>query len=486
MKAEERARTRRAVTRTAAWTTVLFIVGLALGLSLQSILPLWRLDRVENLISRGDYARAREAVARLDDEARAEDYLTECDYLEGKALLSAGDPAGARDLFARAGEYADAETKVKECDYRLADAMAAAEDFDGAIRGFQELGGYRDAAERLLESRYAKAAALLSAGEKPAAAAEFALLGEYLDSAELLVDIAVELTGLRDPEEALAAFQGHTGAEWDHILALEQVRSALPRGIIAVGFAHTVGLSADGTVLSCGDDAWGQCGLRGLGGVTAVAAGAYHSAALLSDGTVRTAGRNTEGQCGTAGWRNVVAVAAADYATFGLTADGRLLCAGVNDYREPSGWSGLDMVRGGSYNLGVRRTDGTVLTSPALDGLDALTGACDLAVNTGCAVGVMNDGRTVCTAFDLSDWKEMLAVSGSSTAILGLDAGGRVRGYFFRDRDAVPVETFTDVVAVAAGGTHHALVFSDGSVTVLGDTSLGQGDTAGWRLAVSP
>ena len=486
MNPEEQARTRRAVTRTAAWTTVVFIVGLVLGLSLRSILPLWRLDRVENLISRGEYARAREAAARLDDEARAEDYLTQCDYLEGRELLSSGDPAAARELFARAGEYADAPSRVKECDYRLADAMRSAEDYDGAIRGFSELGGYRDAAERLLECRYAKAAALLSAGEKPAAAEELALLGEYLDSAELLENIAIELTGLTDPEEALAAYQGHSGAEWDHILALEQVRSALPQGIVAVGFAHTVGLSADGTVLCCGDDSWGQCGLRGLGNVTAVAAGAYHTAALLRDGTVRAAGRNNEGQCSTAGWKNVVAVAAADYATFGLTADGRLLCTGVNDYREPSGWSALDAVWGGSYNLAARRTDGTVLTYPALEGLDALTGACALALNTGYAVGVMNDGRALCTAFDLSDWKEMVAVSAGSTAILGLDAGGTVRGYFFRDRDRIPLETYTGVIAAAAGGTHHALVFSDGTVKVLGDTSQGQGDTADWSLAVSP
>lgn len=486
MNPEVQARTRRAVTRTAAWTTVVFIVGLVLGLSLRSILPLWRLDRVENLIGRGDFARAREAVARLDDEARAEEYLTECDYLEGKALLSEGDPAAARELFARAGEYADAPTRVMECDYRLADAMAGTEDYDGAIRGFSQLDGYRDAAERLLECRYAKAAALLSKGEKPAAAEELILLGDYLDSAELLESIAVELTGIADPGEALAAYQGHSGAEWDHILALEQVRSALPQGIIAVGFAHTAGLSADGTVLSCGDDSWGQCGLRGLGNVTAVAAGAYHTAALLRDGTVRASGRNSEGQCSTAGWRNVVAIAAADYATFGLTADGRLLCTGVNDYREPSGWTGLDMARGGSYNLGVRKTDGSVLTYPSLEGLDAMTGACDLALNTGYAVGVMNDGRAVCTAFDLSGWREMVAVSAGSTAILGLDSRGTARGYFFRDRDKLTLDAYSGVVAMAAGGTHHALVFSDGTVSVLGDTAQGQGDTADWRLAVSP
>ena len=485
MDREQRARTRRAVTGTAVWTTVIFFLGLVLWFSMQRILPLWRLDKAENLIGRGDFARAREVIARLDDEARAEEYLTECDYLEAKALLAAGDPAAARELFARAGDYEDAETKVKECDYRLADAMAQAGDFESAVRGFSALGGYKDAADRLLECRYAHAELLLAAGEKTAAAEELALLGDYLDSAELLSALAVEITGLADPEEALSAYRGLSGAEWDHILALDQVRAALPRGIIALGFAHTVGLSADGTVLCCGDDTWGQCALRGLGNVTAVAAGAYHTAALLSDGTVRTAGRNSEGQCNTGRWQNIVAIAAGDYATFGLTKDGKLMCCGVNDYREPSGWSGLDMVRGGSYNLAVRRPDGTVWTYPALEGLDELAGACDLAVNTGYAVGAMKDGRAVCTAFDLSGWKEIVAVSGSATAILGLDAEGHVRGYFFREGDAVPLDSYSGVAAVAAGGTHYALVFSDGTVTVLGDTSRGQGDTAGWQLAVT-
>ena len=76
----------------------------------------------------------------------------------------------------------------------------------------------------------------------------------------------------------------------------------------------------------------------------------------------------------------------------------------------------------------------------------------------------------------------MLAVSASGTAILGLDLQGRVLAHFFRAGDAVDFSSFTDVRAIAAGGTHFALVLDDGSVKVLGENSRGEAETADWDL----
>ena len=41
------------------------------------------------------------------------------------------------------------------------------------------------------------------------------------------------------------------------------------------------------------------------------------------------------------------------------------------------------------------------------------------------------------------------------------------------------------VVAIAAGGTHIAVLLEDGRVVVRGDNAFGQCDTAGWSLAAA-
>jgi alpha-tubulin suppressor-like RCC1 family protein len=77
---------------------------------------------------------------------------------------------------------------------------------------------------------------------------------------------------------------------------------------IAAGLYHTVALKSDGTVWAWGRNQYGEVGdgtttqrkvptqVSGLSGVTAVAAGEYHSLALKSDGTVWAWGRNHRGQ----------------------------------------------------------------------------------------------------------------------------------------------------------------------------------------------
>jgi alpha-tubulin suppressor-like RCC1 family protein len=83
-------------------------------------------------------------------------------------------------------------------------------------------------------------------------------------------------------------------------------------GIIAIaaGFAHTVALKNDGTVLAWGSNSNGQLGngtttdsstpvqVSNLTGITAIAAGFAHTVALKNDGTVWAWGSNSNGQLG--------------------------------------------------------------------------------------------------------------------------------------------------------------------------------------------
>ena len=479
---KEQKKTRLVVMRLLALATLIFFALLLLVAVMRVRVPQQRLEKLEALLAAGETDTVRRLAAGLDDETAAESFLARCDYLDAETAFARGDWIAARELYAAAGSWEDSADKAKLCDYRRAEELLAAGSAEEAETVFAALGGYGDAADRALDCRYDRAAALESAGELSEAAALFDTLGAYRDAAERLLRIARAATGLSDAEEALSAFRGMSPEAREKMAALGTARAALPRDVIAVGFYHTVGLRADGTVAACGDDSYGQCDVRELHDVIAVAAGAYHTVALHSDGTVSALGRGSERQCDTSSWRDVAAIAASDYATFGLTKDGRLLCAGFYDYREPESWSGLAAVSGGSYNLAALRADGTVWTYPKLKNTEALRGCVSLAVNTGYTVGVMSDGSVVSSVFDLSAWQDVLCVSASGTAILGLDVQGRVLAHFFRAGDRVDFSAFTGVKAIAAGGTHFALVLEDGSVKVLGESENGEAHTDDWDL----
>ena len=474
---------RRSVLLLITAATVLFLAALCGASALRVRIPQRRLEKIEALLAEGDTGAARQLIGRVGDEATAERFLARCDYLDAEDALARGDWDAARELYASAGSWEDSAEKVRLCDYRRAEALLADGALEEAEALFSSLGGYGDAADRALGCRYERAAALESAGELNEAAAIFETLGSYGDAQARLLLIARAVTGLTDEEEALSVFRGMSPELRQKMAALGAARDALPQGVIAVGFYHTVGLRADGGVLACGDNSFGQCEVNALHDVTAVAAGAYHTVALHRDGTVSAVGRSSERQCDTSQWRDVKAVAASDYATFALTKDGTLLCTGFYDYHEPESWSGLSAVAGGSYNLAALRSDGTVWTFPRLKNTEQLRGCAELAVNTGYAVGVMTDGSVRSSVFDLSSWQDIVSVSVSGTAILGLDLQGRVLAHFFRESDALDFSSFTGVRAIAAGGTHFALLLSDGSVTVLGENAHGEAQTDGWVLA---
>ena len=63
-----------------------------------------------------------------------------------------------------------------------------------------------------------------------------------------------------------------------------------------------VGLKSDGTVVTAGNNDYGQCDVNGWYDITQVAAGGWHTVGLKSDGTVVAAGDNGDGQCDVDSW----------------------------------------------------------------------------------------------------------------------------------------------------------------------------------------
>ena len=462
--------------------TIVFALGLALALALASAAEKSLPGRIETALEKGDERKAEKLIARLADGETKTALESRLRFSQATALLESGDYRGAAALFVSLGDFEGADEGGREAIYRLAAQELAAGEYDAAQRRFEALGAYRDAAAMALRAQLGKADALAAQGQIYDAFLLLYRLRDESEARERALALAEKICGRRDLEDALAVAQNLSSEELAHRAELKARRETLPRGIVDVGFYHTVALRSDGTVLACGDDSFGQCGVEKWQKAVAVCAGGYHTAALFPDGTVAAVGRNEEGQCETQAWRDIVAITAGDYATFGLKADGSVVSCGFNDYYMLSDWPKVTKICGGSYALAGLREDGTAILSHESARSDELTGLVDLAVNTGYAVGLREDGTAVCAAADLSAWRDVISLSASSNAILGLDAHGAVSTYFFR---AAAGESFTapdDVVAMAAGGTHCVFVTADGSLAAWGKNTRGECEVGSWKL----
>jgi alpha-tubulin suppressor-like RCC1 family protein len=136
---------------------------------------------------------------------------------------------------------------------------------------------------------------------------------------------------------------------------------------IAVGWGHTVGFRADGTLVAAGYNDYGQCEISGWIDIKRVTAGEYyhtiaggygHTVGVRADGTVVAVGHNEDGQCNTYGWTEIVGVAAGNYHTVGLRADGTVLAAGLEV--ELAKWN-LGNV---ALDLSISSTSGGEVTGP--------------------------------------------------------------------------------------------------------------------------
>jgi len=330
--------------------------------------------------------------------------------------------------------------------------------------------------------RYEQAIALYNGGDINGALSMFIDLGSYGDAAAHAEKLAVEITGIADPEHAMQAAMGYSPEALKAMERLAKIRELRPSQAIAVGFFHTVGLQSDGTVVATGRNEEGQCDISTWTDIVALDAGAYHTVGLKKDGTVVAVGRSSEGQCDVSAWQNVVAITCTDYNTAALLSDGTVVTTGYQKYPSVSGWQDVIAIGGGSYVLSAVRSSGQLFASHLSSQDDTFSRLIAADVSTGYAVGLRGDGTVQHTAADLSDWQDVIAISAATTATYGLTAEGTIKAYTFMERDAIDLSGIENVVAIAADATHVAVLLSDGSVVVRGENDYGECNTADWKL----
>ena len=491
MDAKKTTLTKRFARRTIIVSSLLMALLCAAGLLYLKRRPQILMDRAENAMDSGNYREAVLALEKMDKSEETEELLLRAKYGSAEQLLNAGSYEEAEKAFSALGDYSDARSRILECRYGLAVQAMENGDYAEAKDRFYALSGYSDALTRYNAARYAIAAE--TEKQDPEAAFElFYDLGDYSDAPSQAERIAVEITGMTDPEDAVNLMLGVSEEEILLRGNLESAREALPKGVLAVGFYHTVGLKTDGTVVAAGSNSDGQCNVSSWRDIQAIDCGAYHTVGLKTDGTVVAAGRNVSGQCNVSEWHDIIAIACTDYNTIGLKRDGTVVATGYQDYSALSGWTDVTSIGGGAYAAVAVTGHGQLLSSHPSARSESIRSAVSADASTGYAICLLENGTVAGTASALSEstaddvavmpWENVISVSASSTGILAIDTNGKILSHWFRDRDAIDFSDIADAAAVAAGGTHSAVLKKDGSVVTRGSNAYGECDTSGWNL----
>lgn len=228
---------------------------------------------------------------------------------------------------------------------------------------------------------------------------------------------------------------------------------------ISCGFRHSLAILSDGTLLTWGDNTYGQLGLgssgstpvttptqvTALNNITAIAAGGYHSIAHLANGTLWAWGLNGSGQLGLGhnnspvttpaqiNLGNVSAIAAGGYHSLALLSDRTVWSWGAN-------YSG---------QLGT----GSLISS-----------------NKPVEVEQLSYASSISCGLDHS-----LAIVSTSLWTWGRNDYGQLGLSSISAAESIPQQVALSNVADAAGGLWHSLaLLSDGTIKAWGDNTYGE------------
>ncbi|MEZ4508721.1 MAG: hypothetical protein R2912_10725 [Eubacteriales bacterium] len=471
----------RFIRRAVFWSLVALILLAALGFAAYKNAPLLRRTYADHLIEQANFERAQRVINTIENDLAREELQKKLYFYYANNASQNGKILEALPLYQAADDYPGAAVAALETGYTVARMHEYEGDYLEASQAYVALGDYLDAAAKSEACSYAYAKERLEYGFYEEAMRLFYALGSYEDAETLAKTAAASLTGNEKAGDLVALLSGLSDEQLQERARLKGLRSALPAGIVATGYKHTVARLEDGSVIATGSNLSGQCNVSAWTDIVALAAGAYHTVGLKSDGTVVATGMNTYGQCDVGKWTNVAVLYAGAYNTVGLTRDGQILSAGYQSWNTLT-WRDVARLSVGDYALcGVMKNGQPLVTHSELS-TDAYYDLVALDAATANSVGLRADGTLVSNGLDVSGIANILAIDCTSTGVYALDDAGLVHARAFSWAHLPDVSDWRDIVAISASATHVVGVTKDGRVLARGSSDKGQCETMDWIL----
>lgn len=382
--AKERAAKNRKIGITVAIVAV--VVVAAVMVTTKVIIPNAKYNAAVKLMNAGKYEESVAAFEAMGDYKDAKDRIPEAYYAQAESLLSAGKDKESAIAFGALGDYKDARdrsfvlwsevadratisageyhtvglrtngtvvtagTVPKYADHGQLDVSNLTSVVAVAANEYNTIGLKSDGTVMVNNREYYRdwtdivAVAASPYGSQIAAlkADGTVVVGGENDYGQCdvedwtdVVAVAVEnmgTVGLKaDGTVVTAGYADLSHGTYTDIVAID------------IGFLHTVALKSNGTVIAVGDNDYDQCDVEDWTDIVAVAAGWQHTVGLKADGTVVAVGANGCGQCDVSDWTNIVAISAGDWHTVGLKADGTVVAVGDNEFGQcdVSGWTNI-------------------------------------------------------------------------------------------------------------------------------------------------
>ena len=472
---------RRFIRRALVGSAILLLLLVLLGIVASHNVPSLRRAYAEVLIERGDYAMAQKQILALDDSDAREELLKKNAFVCAKNYEKEGRLSDAVQLYLAAGDYPGALEALHRAGYTLAQMYEADGDNREASETYSALGDYLNAAEKSESTSYAYAEECLENGYYDEAMRLFYALGSYQNAEAYAKQAAAALSENEGAGDLVSLLVGLTDEQLAQRAALKVQRDALPEGMIATGYKHTVARTEAGLVLATGSNLSGQCNTAEWTDIISIAAGAYHTVGLRSDGTVLATGMNTYGQCNVSGWKNVIKIYAGAYNTVGIQADGTMLTSGYQIWNTLK-WHEIARLSIGDYALCGVMENGQPLTTHTEMVTDDYYDLVTLDAATANSAGLKADGTVVSNGLDVSGLSNILAIDCTSNGLFALNAEGKVETRAFSYAHLPDVSDWNHVVAISASATHVVGVTESGKVLSRGASDMGQCNTQEWVL----